>query len=813
MKKKAKQRILSFAVAVSMLLTVPCTSAWAKAGTQENPDGGISPENPVHHCGDYTDWSYVYFGSYPQTEVVGSSLTPDITRADYDVNGDAEVGGIKYRRISKDNTNFNGYFGNSIYRYFKWEPIKWKVLENDGSSLFLVADKGLDCKDYNEKKTSITWENCTLRFWLSSTFYNTAFSSEEQGAIVPQTVVNEDNPYYGTEGGSSTEDKVYLLSIGEVTDPAYGLCGDYKINSQSRQVQASGYAHAMGAYESFDTDCQGSRWWLRSSGNNTDKAARVYSDGSVGIYGDDVYRFGGSVGGSLNDGRDAVVPALHVNLSSEFWHLEDGKTGISPENPVHHCGDYTDWSYVYFGSYPQTEVVDDALNSDITGANYDSKGNAWVNGIRYRRIRKSDTNNDNFWGDNYYRYFKWEPIKWRVLKNDGSTLFLVADKGLDCKNYNQENKSITWESCTLKKWLDDTFYKTAFSSEEQGAVVPQTMVSEDDFRHKFRNKVYLLSIGEVTDSSYGFCGDYKTNSKSRRMKVSGYANAMGASGYWWLRVPSCDPYGAAQVYPAGDVDKTGIIHVDANTGGIVPALHINLNSKLWTLASGETSGEGNIGGGEAGGTQGGNIGEGETGGSQGGNIGEGEAGGSQGKEPGTQEVKIESLSISSGSSKIAPGKKVSLTLSILPKNASNKTVTWKTSNQKYASVNNRGVVTTKKAGKGKTVKITAETNDGSGKKAVYKIKIMKNAVTKVQIKKVGKTLKAGKSMTLKASVKADGKNANKTLEWTVSNKRYAVVNDKGKVTAKKAGKGKTVTVTAMSTDGTNRKAKVKIKIK
>ena len=119
----------------------------------------------------------------------------------------------------------------------------------------------------------------------------------------------------------------------------------------------------------------------------------------------------------------------------------------SPANPVHHCTkqndgtDYTDWSYVYFGSYPQSEVTGDALTSAITGAVYDNNGDAWVNGTKYRRISKSDTNYDGYFGDGTYRYFRWERIKWRVLQNDGNTLFVVTDKGLDCKDYNEEYKS------------------------------------------------------------------------------------------------------------------------------------------------------------------------------------------------------------------------------------------------------------------------------------------------------------------------------------------------------------------------------------
>ena len=53
----------------------------------------------------------------------------------------------------------------------------------------------------------------------------------------------------------------------------------------------------------------------------------------------------------------------------------------------------------------------------------------------------------------------------------------------------------------------------------------------------------------------------------------------------------------------------------------------------------------------------------------------------------------------------------------------NKKLVWTTSSKKYATVNSKGVVTTKKAGKGKTVKITAQATDGSKKRASVKIKI------------------------------------------------------------------------------------------
>lgn len=92
-------------------------------------------------------------------------------------------------------------------------------------------------------------------------------------------------------------------------------------------------------------------------------------------------------------------------------------------------------------------------------------------------------------------------------------------------------------------------------------------------------------------------------------------------------------------------------------------------------------------------------------------------------------------------------------------------------------------------------------NVAVGKKTTVKAVVNGNA-----------TNKAGKKVTIKATVKTKGKPANKTLSFKSLNTKWATVNSKGKVTTKKAGKGKTVKITITSTDGTNKKAVVKIKL-
>ena len=159
---------------------------------------------------------------------------------------------------------------------------------------------------------------------------------------------------------------------------------------------------------------------------------------------------------------------------------------------------------------------------------------------------------------------------------------------------------------------------------------------------------------------------------------------------------------------------------------------------------------------------------------------------------------------------IAAGKKVNLKAEIGLPDSITKQLIWKSSNTKVAIVNANGVVTVKKKTGGKKVTITAS-NDKIKVSASWKVTSMKGIVKKVKITGT-KTVKAGKSLKLKANVTAT-KKANKKLQWTSSNTKYATVNAKGVVKTKKTAKRKTIKITAMATDGSGKKATFKIKVK
>lgn len=182
-------------------------------------------------------------------------------------------------------------------------PIEWLVLARDGNKALLISRYALDAKRYNNSNTE-KWETCTLRTWLNGTFYNKAFSSAEQAAILTTSVDNSRNQGYWGTSGNNTQDRVFLLSYAE----AYKYFGITHNSSNTKsRVAPTPYAIAQGAYiNSSDKTADGTAagwWWLRSPGDYRECVARVGTDGSLeASY---VYFDAGS-----------VRPALWVNIDA-----------------------------------------------------------------------------------------------------------------------------------------------------------------------------------------------------------------------------------------------------------------------------------------------------------------------------------------------------------------------------------------------------------------------------------------------------------------------------------------------------------------
>jgi len=173
------------------------------------------------------------------------------------------------------------------------QPIEWQVLAVENGRALVISKYGLETKPYNEERKSVTWEICTLRKWLNSDFYDSAFSTAEKSSILQVTNQNPDNPIYETKGGNATNDRIFLLSI----DEAY----KYFRTDEARKCYATDYAKVNRA--SVDNTYGTSWWWLRSPGITSGSAAGVYSGGNVN-------RRGGSV--TFDD--IVVRPAFWLSL-------------------------------------------------------------------------------------------------------------------------------------------------------------------------------------------------------------------------------------------------------------------------------------------------------------------------------------------------------------------------------------------------------------------------------------------------------------------------------------------------------------------
>ena len=189
---------------------------------------------------------------------------------------------IEFGKYEQDNNTRNGA-----------EIIEWRVLAVEDGKALIISEYGLAAKPYNETYTSVTWETCTLRKWLNNDFYNSAFTTEEKSRIKSTTLVNKDNPDYGTDGGNNTVDKVFLLSLEEAEK--------YFADDDARMMEGTAYAKANGLYPYSGNGS--SWWWLRSPGSDQRDAAGVHRGGWLSGIGDHV-----------NYPDCAVRPALWINL-------------------------------------------------------------------------------------------------------------------------------------------------------------------------------------------------------------------------------------------------------------------------------------------------------------------------------------------------------------------------------------------------------------------------------------------------------------------------------------------------------------------
>lgn len=302
---------------------------------------------------------------------------------------------------------------------------------------------------------------------------------------------------------------------------------------------------------------------------------------------------------------------------------------------------------VYFGLYPQTEllrdeaesgalgklwrdtsdyVVDSLLYEKVKDAFFNEPGSlnslkyVTVDGVTYCHITSNDATYVNKTALDSYAYYNWnnvgedgmfficEPIKWRVLSVDEKGYALLfADKILDSQPFSTKSSGF-WEYSNIRSWLnsynssfntggldhtEDGFLNNAFSLSERNAIVSTDLTAE-----KTQDKVFLLTLNDLKNTGYGFIADNaaikdKAGDNARRALASGFAKAMGTKNITSAITIRCSEWLTRSTDQTGMIfyiDSTGMAgskmsYTNTKSVGIRPALYLNLaNSDVYSYA-------------------------------------------------------------------------------------------------------------------------------------------------------------------------------------------------------------------------------------
>ena len=586
----------------------------------------------------------VKFGEYPSAEVTDKSpeeydSIPENVIEEGDVIYDAElyeklenaewtddetvIDDKRYLRSKSDRQNEESHYhidDSDEWHYFEFDDIEWRVLEDDGDSVLLLSDKILFSAAYNDKNEDVFWENCSLRDYLNTEFYDTAFSDEEKTFIIDSENESTDNHYFGTDCGEDTTDRVFILSESQVlfTDEAesYGFMKSDAEGDEFKYFLSTAYSKFTGTWWSENEDTLGNGFFATRTDGYTEANIVYMNEGGYGY----------NRGIVVTCSDIGIIPAVRVERDALYEDEDTGDKTASPvvtEDETAHSGQRTVWSTVYFGTYPAAEIVesefdsvddyalsdgdyiaDADLYSSLTSADWENDITE-IDSVRYLRLKGedavtafSDREQHYRWADTEeYHYFRFEPIKWKVLSADDSGMLLISDRALDCAQYSADGSDCTWQDSSIRKFLNEEFYNTAFSDEEKQLILDTEVENAANSAYgtycgeNTTDRVFLLSYAEVNSgdmaSLYGYHHGDGIDDAARRVKSTLYAKAKGTwwspvegyrgNAFWLLRTNGYSSGSVAYVCDFGYTYTRGTM-VNCDDAGIVPMIKLSADA-------------------------------------------------------------------------------------------------------------------------------------------------------------------------------------------------------------------------------------------
>ena len=550
--------------------------------------------------------------SYTVTGVDGSSVTVlngKFTMPDKNVKVLANFGAIDYS-VSVLSAQHGSVTANKTTAHIDdvitltTEPSTGYEFEScavtDADSKPVPVANGTFKMPASDVKVSVTFKAISYRVNVGTVANGTVTANKSSACVGDQITLNA-TANEGYEFASYTvtdaDSNVVTVTNGKFTMPAKSV-------TVTANFTAINYTVSLGTFENGSVTANKTTATIGTVVTLTISPASGYVLSTL-----TVTTAGGSTIATSGTGykRIFTVPAENVNVNATFLVTVSSEYTKVGETTI----DGRTYELVTFGLWPQTiKAADITVDESVTqfhGAFTYCKGSddKWY----VKQSEKAYFYNDKYSDGttiaqsnaNSYKWFKVEPIKWRVLTtNYGGNNLLLAESILISKFYDDDWNN--YKNSQIRAWLKDDFLQSAFTSEQQ-AFIPVTSVdnsarSTNPYANASqwnkgenqyacadtRDKVFLLSTQEVTRNAYGFAAyDYISDSNgtatSTRIrqptdfaKATGGFQRSGVGGAWWLRSPHFDYDNCAQlVAHSGNVNNNRM-SVNSFGYGVVPAL-------------------------------------------------------------------------------------------------------------------------------------------------------------------------------------------------------------------------------------------------
>ena len=414
---------------------------------------------------------------------------------------------------------------------YQGEVIEWLVLDYEDGENLLISKKILDVKAYNDSENNED-ENAIWEKCSLRAWLNNDFYSEAFSQEEQSKIVTSKviNSVNRRSGKPGGNDTEDNVFLLSLEEAEH-----YFANGQGKYADPTKYVKKSFA-DSRRTEYV---WWLRTTGEYTGWAACVRYNGMIDSMGERA-NTQAAIDQSGTEYLYGVRPVIRVKL----------------ETPV--------------------QVSHREINiTEYTGETTDD----------YSAVKEEHKTVE-------FGYYGSEKIQWLIIDEKDGYQLLLARTVLDGKPFNEEPGDTTWETCSLRKWLNNEFYKVAFNADEQARIKTTTVTTGKNPEYgtpggnPTEDKVFLLSLEEVL-TTYNVGGDM-----SAYPSVYAVQNGVQMNGYnlapWWLRSPGKDGEHMQCILSQSLGSEEAITYANKNYG-VRPAIWVKTQSEGGSASSVELS--------------------------------------------------------------------------------------------------------------------------------------------------------------------------------------------------------------------------------